>query len=364
MVDPSRAFAASLAVLVVSCPCAFALAVPAALTRAVAVLARRGVLVVDGDALDRIARADVFVFDKTGTLTSPDISIGDSVFHRGSPEHALAIAAALEHTSSHPLARAIRQAASEGELPHVADLRHVAGAGVTGRIGGKVYRFGRPEFAGLSTARLDLVLADDDGIVAEFAVRERARPRAARALATLRADGADVVILSGDRADRVAAIARELGADVLGGGVTPSGKVAAIEALRANGSIVAMVGDGINDAPVLAAADVGVALSSGAAIAQAASGLVLAAERLEELANARAIARRMRGVLAQNLDWAFAYNLCAVPLAAFGFVPPWLAAIGMSASSLVVLLNSLRIDLPGADPPRGELTAQLAKARA
>jgi Cu2+-exporting ATPase len=360
--DPSRAFAASLAVLVVSCPCAFALAVPTALTRAVAVLARRGVLVVDGDALDRIARADVFVFDKTGTLTSPEIAIGESVFHRGDPGEALAIVAALEQASSHPLALAIRRAASEYELPQVTDLHQVASAGVSGRIGDTAYRFGRAAFAGASA--LDLVLADDEGIVAELAVRERPRPGAARMLATLRGDGADVAILSGDRAGRVAAIARELGADVLGAEVTPRGKVAAIEALRADGSVVAMVGDGINDAPVLAAADLGIALSSGSAIAQAASGLVLAAEKLDELANARTVARRMRRVLAQNLDWALAYNVCAVPLAAFGLVPPWLAAIGMSASSLVVVLNSLRIDVPRVKTPRGERPARLAEARA
>ncbi|HEX7664092.1 MAG TPA: HAD-IC family P-type ATPase, partial [Polyangiaceae bacterium] len=164
--DPSRAFGAALAVLVVSCPCAFALAVPTALTRAVAVLARRGVLVVDGDALDRIARADLFVFDKTGTLTTPEISIRESVFHRGEVQQALAIAASLEHASSHPLALAMRRAAGAHALAAVEDLRDVAGAGVSGRIGGTVHRLGRTEFAGAAPTGLDLVLSDERGLIA------------------------------------------------------------------------------------------------------------------------------------------------------------------------------------------------------
>jgi Cu2+-exporting ATPase len=347
LVDPSRAFAAALSVLVVSCPCAFALAVPTALTRAVAVLARRGVLVVDGDALDRIALADCFVFDKTGTLTHPDIALAGSVVRRGTIEEALAIAEALEQGSSHPLAAALREAARGIALPPVADVCHVAGAGVSGRIGERCFRFGRAAFAsGDDDEGLDLVLADEAGIVAGFILRERAHANAANVLAALRDDGVDVAILSGDRPERVAAIARDLGVRVLGSAASPSDKVDEIGKLRAKGHVVAMVGDGVNDAPVLAAADVAIALSSGAAIAQAASGIVVAAERVGELAHVRAVARRMRAVLAQNLDWALAYNLAAVPLAAFGLVPPWLAAIGMSASSLVVVLNSLRIAMP------------------
>jgi Cu2+-exporting ATPase len=363
--DPSRAFAAALSVLVVSCPCAFALAVPTALTRAVAVLARRGVLVVDGDALDRIARADYFVFDKTGTLTRPEIAPAESLVHRGDAAAALAIAAALEQGSSHPLAIALREAAGGTRLPLVANLCNVAGAGVTDRIHGRNYRLGNAAFATNGTdARLDLVLADDDGVVAEFAVRERPRAGAARALAALRADGVRVAILSGDRAERVEAIARELDASVLGSGATAAAKAVQLETLRSNGHFVAMVGDGINDAPVLAAADVAIALSSGAAIAQAASGLVLAAERLDELPHVRVVARRMHAVLHQNLNWALGYNFAAVPLAAFGLVPPWLAAIGMSASSLVVVLNSLRIGATREEATQPQAAARLAGAAA
>jgi Cu2+-exporting ATPase len=365
LVDPSRAFAAALSVLVVSCPCAFAFALPTALTRAVAVLARRGVLVVDGDALDRMARADCFVFDKTGTLTQPEIAIAASTVRRGTLDGALAIAAALEHGSSHPLAGALRDAARGITLPRAENIRHVAGAGVSGRVAGRDFRLGRVGFAGGDDNESpDLMLADGAGIVAELAVRERLRAGVADVLAALHSDGAEVAILSGDAPERVHAIARELGVRVLGANASPAEKVRALEGLRASGRVVVMVGDGVNDAPVLAAADVAVALSSGAAIAQAASGIVLAPERIGELGRARTLARRMHRVLAQNLDWALAYNLAAVPLAAFGLVPPWLAAIGMSASSLVVVLNSLRITVPDDAAQRVERTPRLAGAAA
>jgi len=353
VVDPSRAFAAALSVLVVSCPCAFALAVPSALTRAIAVLARRGVLVVDGDALAALARADRFVFDKTGTLTEPQTTLGDVIPHRGSASAALALAAALEQGSSHPLAHALRTAACGMSLPLVADLKHIAGAGVSGVVDGESYRLGHVDFAcGGAPAHDRLVLADATGVVAEFLVHERLRPGAAEALAALRADGASIEILSGDAEDRVASIAAQLPVDCSWARATPADKLAHIERLRAEGHVVAMVGDGINDAPVLAAADVAIGLASGTALAQAASGLLLSANRLDELPRARAVARSLQRVLRQNLSWAFAYNLAAVPLAAMGWVPPWLAAIGMSASSLVVVLNSLRIDVPREPAPR------------
>jgi Cu2+-exporting ATPase len=347
VVDPSRAFAAALSVLVVSCPCAFALAVPSALTRAIAVLARRGVLVVDGDALDALARADRFVFDKTGTLTEPQTALGVVIPCRGSADAALAIAAALEQGSSHPLALALRSAAGDMPLPQVANLEHLAGVGVSGLVDGESYRLGHVDFACSGAPTHDrLVLADAAGVIAEFLVHERLRPGTAEALAALRADGAAIENLSGDAEDRVAAIAAQLPVDSSRARATPADKLSHIERLRADGHVVAMIGDGVNDAPVLAAADVAIGIASGAALAQAASGLLLTGNRLDELPRARAVARSLDRVLRQNLSWAFAYNLAAVPLAALGWIPPWLAAIGMSASSLVVVLNSLRIDVP------------------
>jgi Cu2+-exporting ATPase len=394
VIDPSRAFPAALAVLVVSCPCAFALAVPAALTRAVAVLAQRGVLVVDGDAPETLAKADVFVFDKTGTLTEPRLAHGDITAHRGlsrpsmasealgllpgglsrpsmasealgllpggSVDDALAIAAALEQGSSHPFAQALCNAAVGLALPPAGNLRNVAGAGVSGEVDGIEYRLGHASFATGEEASGDsLVLADAKGIIAEFHLRERLRAGVAGALAQLRADGARIEIVSGDAPGRVAEVAAELEADHWQARATPAQKLEHIEQLRGAGRVVAMIGDGVNDAPVLAAANVSVALASGAALAQATSGVVLAANRIDELPRARAVARRMQRVLRQNLAWAVAYNLSVVPLAAFGWVPPWLAAIGMSASSLLVVLNSLRIRAP-----HGAATQEAPKAPA
>ena len=363
VVEPARAFAAALSVLVVSCPCAFALAVPTALTRAIAVLARRGVLIVDADAPELLARADVFVFDKTGTLTEPRIERSDVIVHRGSIEAALAAAAALEQGSSHPFAHAVRAAAGELDLPRASQLQNIAGAGVRGVIDGVELHLGHAAFARDADAEEGrLVLSDPAGVIAELSVRERLRPGVAEALAGLRADGARIEIVSGDCRRRVAAVAAQLPVDAWTANASPAAKLAHIEHLRAQGHVVAMVGDGINDAPVLAAADVSVAPASGAALAQATSGAVLAASRLDELAPTRSVARSMQRILRQNLAWAVVYNLSAVPLAALGWVPPWLAAVGMSASSLVVVLNSLRVRAP-VSAPRHPANAAITLAR-
>ena len=347
--DPGRALPAALAVLVVSCPCAFALAVPSALTRAVAVLAQRGVLVVDADALEALARADRFIFDKTGTLTEPNFERARVEVIRGSLEQALGIAAALEQSNSHPLGLALRRAGASAPLKTATALRHVQGAGVEGDIEGIRYRLGRADFSlhapGADTAGDGdaLVLADPDGVIARFPPSEQLRPAAATLIRSLGDAGIKCEILSGDRAARVAHIAGLLAIDEFTAAASPVDKLARLAVLRAQGHVVAMVGDGINDAPVLAAADVAIAIGEGSAMAHAASGILLASSRLESLLEARHVAAEMLVRLKQNLNWALAYNLSAVPLAALGFVPPWLAAIGMSASSIVVILNSLRI---------------------
>ena len=346
--DPPRAFASALAVLVVACPCAFALAVPAALTRAHAVLARRGVLVVRSDALERLATARHVLFDKTGTLTTDQLELeAVTVQHGCTRDDALAFAAALERSSPHPLGRLLRQAA-HGLPPVMAErLRHLAGQGVVGQVHGRELRLGRAEFA-LQRVDIDdgsVVLACDGSELARFHFREFLRAEAADTVRELQATGLAVEILSGDAADRVAAIARRLGVGVWRARQSPEQKLARLAHWRAAGGVV-MVGDGINDAPVLAGADVAVALGGAAELSQAQADLVLANDRLDGLLLARRVARDCRRVMQQNLAWAMGYNLAAVPLAAFGLVPPWLAAIGMSLSSIGVLLNSLRIRLP------------------
>jgi Cu2+-exporting ATPase len=345
--DPARALPAALAVLVVSCPCAFALAVPAALTRAIAVLARRGILVVDADALEALARADHFVFDKTGTLTEPSFDPATIEVRRGSPEQALGIAAALEHGNTHPLAIALRRIATRSPELTAKSLRHIPGAGVEGDIGGVHYRLGRSAFSLRASNESDssdaLILADNEGVIARFPIQERLRAGAIAQIQALQDRGIGCEILSGDSRDRVASIAGLLGIGQTMAMATPADKLVRLETLRREGHVVAMVGDGINDAPVLAGADVAIAIGEGSAVAHAASGILLASSRLESLAEARAVAAETLVRLNQNLNWALAYNLAAVPLAALGFVPPWLAAIGMSSSSILVLLNSLRI---------------------
>ena len=347
-IDPARAFASAVAVLVISCPCAFALAAPSALTRAVGVLARHGVMVVDADALEALAGVDRIVFDKTGTLTEPTIDVAGLRVARGSHEGALALAAALEQASTHPYARALRDAARGLALPAIADVRETGG-GVLGRFDGHTLRLGRPDFALVDGDGDALVLADDAGEIARFPIVERVRAGAREAIDALQAAGVACEIVSGDHAERVQRVAAALGIAQWRARATPEAKLAHLASLRTRGDAVAAVGDGVNDAPVLGGADAAITLGEGAALAQAASGIVLAGGDLGGIVDARGVARSMLAVVRRNLRWTLAYNLLAIPLAALGFVPPWLAAIGMSASSLIVVANTFAIGHPRAD---------------
>lgn len=351
IVDPSRAFAAALAVLVVSCPCAFALAVPAAITRSLAVLARRGVLVVRPDAIEVLAEATHVVFDKTGTLTEAELALADIEILNGQPRaEVLALAALLAGQSRHPAAQAIAAGCldSVAALPKHVEISAQAGLGIGACIDGRQLRLGRPDFAGagqIADAAFDdaVLLADEHGAIAAFRLSERLRPGALAAVAALKEQGLAVSICSGDAPAKVAAIADRLGIEQWRARQLPADKLAWLAELRAQGARVIAVGDGINDAPVLAGADVSIALVGGAELAQASSDIVLAGERLDALAPARTVARQALAILQQNYRWALIYNLSAIPIAALGFVPPWLAALGMSMSSLGVILNALRI---------------------
>jgi Cu2+-exporting ATPase len=349
LVDPSRAFTAALAVLVVSCPCAFALAVPSAVTRALAVLAGRGVLVVRPDAIETLAGATHVVFDKTGTLTEPTLALAGIEPRRGmSTAAALELAATLARVSGHPASRAIAAACPGRGTSAAAEVRSEAGRGIEATIGGRRVRLGRAEFAlgGTPDQARDeevVVLADEAGTLAVFRLDERLRPGARVAIEALRSQGLTVLIASGDSPRRVEAVAGQLGIREWRARQLPGDKLDWLCGLRAGGARVIAVGDGVNDAPVLAGADVAVALASGAQLSQAASDVVLAGERLESLPRARDLACQTLATLRQNQRWALAYNLTAMPLAALGLVHPWLAAAGMSASSIAVVANSLRI---------------------
>jgi Cu2+-exporting ATPase len=363
LVDPARAFDAALAVLVVACPCAFALTAPAAFTRALTALARHGVLVTDSAALTRLARVDTALFDKTGTLGVPRLELAAiEPLRDDSREAVLALAAALARESSHPLARALADAASRlGPAQPAERVEAVAGAGLHGTVAGRALRLGRADFAlGHALAperqRDALLLADADGAIATFRVAEHPRQDAQATLDALRTDGIVPCIASGDAPERVATLANTLGIADWFARQSPDDKLARLRELRAAGHVVLAVGDGSNDAPILAGADVSAALAGGTGLAQAQADLLLMDDRLGGLARARAVAGEVQRIVAQGRRWSLAYNLCAVPFAALGFVPPWLAGIGMSLSSLAVVLNALRAGRADAEP-RQELRA-------
>jgi Cu2+-exporting ATPase len=321
--------------------------------------------VVHADAIETLAGATHVVFDKTGTLTEPQGGVERIDCSRGTREEALALAGALARGSRHPLAHAIAQeAAAAAELVAV-DVGEVAGQGVRARVEGRELRLGQPAFALQGRSQDDapddaVVLADAEGAIAAFHIGERPRPGAREALERLEADGMAVEIVSGDGAAKVAELARRLGLGAWRARQTPADKLARLAELRAGGARVVAVGDGVNDAPVLAGADVAIALGSGSDLAQASSDIVLAQSRLTALPEALSIARETMQVLRQNQRWALVYNLLAVPFGALGFVPPWLAALGMSMSSLVVVLNATRIGRrasPQQLPPRQEVLA-------
>jgi Cu2+-exporting ATPase len=363
-VDPTRAFSASIAVLVISCPCAFALAVPAALTRALGALARHGVLVVKPDAVQALAECTHALFDKTGTLTEVTMSADVQTFNRVSRDEALRLAVSLARESCHPKARAIAGAHAGLRSAAATDVTTQAGLGISANIDGRSLRLGRADFAcaKLLTDEYDdaVLLADDIGPIAAFRMSERLRPDACAAVDALRAQGVKVLIASGDAASKVASVAARLNIDTWRARMRPADKLAWLDELRAGGARVLAMGDGVNDAPVLAGANVAIALAEGAELTQASSDIVLKGARLGTVAAARDIARRTLSIVRQNHRWALFYNLSAVPLAALGFIPPWLAALGMSLSSLGVILNALRIGrgVPARAPTRQPVPAE------
>ena len=339
-VEPARAFEIALAVLVVSCPCALSLAVPAALATSHGALAKRGVLALGADALETLAQADTVVLDKTGTLTlgRPRLVRADAVGD-GDVQALQRIAAALEANAGHPLAAAF----ADGAVPVASQVVAAPGQGVSGTVDGREWRLGRAEFACAGQDDGALWLGDGARAFARFEVADPLRPDAREAVAALRELGLAPRLLSGDGQATVAAVATEVGITDFHARQSPEDKLAAVRALQAAGHRVLAVGDGINDAPVLAGADVSVAMAAGAPLAHRSAGLVLAGSALMRLPESVALARRCRRIIHQNLGWALAYNVVALPFAALGWVTPGLAALGMAASSLVVTANALRL---------------------
>ncbi len=349
--DPARALPVAVAVLVVTCPCALSLATPAALAVATGAFASRGLVVTRASAIEALARSSHVVMDKTGTLTTGRVQLlSVKVLGDLDEGECRRLAAALEAGSQHPVAAALT--AGVPDAPLASGVEHVAGAGVTGTVQGRALRLGSRRFALGAGAAAGLPaegeateawLADGRGVLARFLVGDRLREDAADVVRALRARGVEVWLASGDHPGAVESMARAAGIDHWRASLSPEDKGELVAQLQSQGARVVMVGDGINDAPVLARADVAVAMGEGAVLAQATADVVLTSGRLVALEEGLDLAARTRAVMRQNLAWAFTYNVVAVPLAAAGWIDPWAAGIGMSASSLLVVVNALRL---------------------
>ena len=361
--DASAAFSAAVAVLIIACPCALGLATPTALLVGTGRGAQLGVLIRGPQVLESTRRVDTIVLDKTGTLTSGQMRLaavipGDGV----SEDDALRIAGALEHASEHPIAQAISRAARErfGELPQPSDFTSHAGLGVEGTVDAWRAAVGRTGFLSERGYALTPMLATEleralerggtvvaagwDGAArALFEVTDTIKPASRDAVSALRGLGLRPILLTGDGERAARAVASQAGIDEVIAGVMPAGKEATIRELQAAGRVVAMVGDGVNDAPALARADLGVAIGTGADAAIQASDLTLVSGDPRGAADAIRLSRRTLRTIKQNLGWAFGYNVAAIPLAAAGLLSPMISGAAMAASSLCVVGNALRL---------------------
>ncbi len=347
---PERAFVITLSVLVVTCPCALALATPAAFAAAGTRLAELRLLLTNGNAIEALANATRIVFDKTGTLTQGrpaiwGVEVVDSSF---SESECRQIAAALESASTHPIAAAF---GTDSNAAVAGEHRIAVGEGVAATIDGRRWRIGRLEFvapdvAGTTTHEgpaTRIFLGVDGHLVATFDLEDALRRDAVATLAEIRELGPEISLASGDSEQAVRRAADALGIDDHRAACSPEDKLAFLHDCQRNGETVIMVGDGINDAPVLAGADASVAMAEGALLAQTSADVIMLGHSLTPLVTALRTAKQTMRIVRQNLGWAIVYNATALPLAALGFVPPWAAAIGMSASSLIVVLNALRL---------------------
>ncbi|WP_336354224.1 heavy metal translocating P-type ATPase [Pseudomonas atacamensis] len=353
--DSSRAFWIVLAMLVATCPCALSLATPTALTAATGTLHKLGLLLTRGHVLEGLNQIDTVIFDKTGTLTEGRLVLRSiRPLGRLDSEQCLSLAAALENRSEHPIARAFGRAPLAAE-----DVHSTAGLGLEGVVGEQRLRIGQAEFAcALSGAALPsmpdeagqwLLLADTHGPLAWLVLDDRLRDDAPALLAACKARGWRTLLLSGDSSPMVASVAAELGIDEARGGLRPDDKLQVLQQLHKEGRKVLMLGDGVNDVPVLAAADISVAMGSATDLAKTSADAVLLSNRLDALVQAFTLARRTRRVIIENLLWAALYNGLMLPFAALGWITPVWAAVGMSISSLTVVLNALRLTrLPSA----------------
>ncbi len=354
LLDPSKAFWITLSVLVITCPCALSLAAPTATAVATASLRRQGILMTREDSLEQIAKVDTLVFDKTGTLTTGAMSL-QQVLPLGELDEATCklLAARLEQESEHPISRAFRHL--DGSQYPLTDMQNHPSQGLSGYwpANNMQLRLGKPEFVqqlGQWQAPLRptaegvwLLLGNQHQALAWIHIADAKRPELTKVMPQLKALGMELCILSGDHPSNVAELAQALEVDEWQAGQTPAQKLAFIKAKQAKGKRVLMIGDGINDAPVMAAADASIAMACGTDLSKASAPALLLRDHLGLIGILIKKARHTRRIMIQNLGWALLYNIIALPLAASGMVPPWGAATGMSFSSLFVVLNATRL---------------------
>jgi len=356
------AFTAAVAVLIIACPCALGLATPTALLVGTGRGAQLGVLIKGPEVLESTRRVDTVVLDKTGTVTAGRMSLVSVHVADGVDEtEALRLAGALEHASEHPIARAIAAGAVDrvGELPAVEDFRNVEGLGVQGIVDGKAVVVGRDRLlaewsvpldslaavksAAEQAGRTAVTVAWDGSARAVLVVADTVKPTSAEAVAGLKSLGLRPILLTGDNTAAARAVAAEVGIDEVIAEVLPADKVDVVARLQAEGRVVAMVGDGVNDAAALARADLGLSMGTGADVAIEASDLTLVRGDLRAAVDAIRLSRKTLGTIKGNLFWAFAYNVAALPLAALGLLSPMIAGAAMAFSSVFVVSNSLRL---------------------